>query len=96
MITFYVGMTGLNTSIDEFMTEDEWNNTAPDDFPPNVNWEQVTVVSEQDVDKWVVAKNHHLCAAWTPNQSQDEREDNAVKMRLAAAEMDRLEAKVKV
>ncbi len=94
MVTFYVGMTGLDIRIDEFMTQDEWDNTPADDFPSNVNWESATVTDKQAMNQWIAAKNRWLCAAWTPNQSYDDQQDNIAVMREAAAEMDRLEVVV--
>jgi hypothetical protein len=91
MITFYVGMTGLNIRIDEFMTEDEWKNMPAEDFPANVTWESATVADEQAMNRWIAAKNKWLCAAWTPNQSYEDQQDNIIVMREAAAEMDSLE-----
>lgn len=75
---FVIGTRGLNTSIDDFYWEEDWQNA--DDLPPNTTWEHVTVRRPSDVDKWLDAKNRWLSAAWTPNQSPDERDENAVVM----------------
>lgn len=91
MITFYVGMTGLNIRIDEFLTQDEWDNMPAEDFPANVTWESATVANEQAMNEWIAAKNTWLCAAWTPNQSYEDQQDNKVVMREASETMQRLE-----
>lgn len=85
---FVIGMRGLETSVDTVMTEDQfWAN---DDLPPNMQWEHVEVESEEDKNKYVAARERYLEAAWTPNQSAEDRKDNAVIMREAEAEMERL------
>jgi hypothetical protein len=92
-ITFVIGITGLNTRIDEFYpTEQAW---ADADLPPNVSWEHITVANEEVVGEWLAAKNEQLAAWWTPNQNDDEKAENGVIARDAQTVMDRLEAEVK-
>jgi len=74
-ITFYVGIEGLNTSVQYVYTLEEWHDT---DLPANVQWECVTVANEADKAAYIEAYNRYLCAAWTPNQTRDDREENAM------------------
>lgn len=88
MYKFVIGTTGLNTSIDEVMTEQAfWNS----ELPPNRQWQHVTVARESDADSWLKAKNQWLTAAWTPNQSYEEMSENKKIMRQAEAAMASLE-----
>ncbi len=74
-ITFVIGTSGLNTRIDElYASEGEWHLA---DLPSNVNWEHVTVPAHANVAEWIDAKNLWLEAAWTPNQTHEERIENA-------------------
>lgn len=91
-VTFVIGLSGLNTSIEEVYTQEEW--AMDNDLPPNMQWEHITVATEEDATKWRRAKNRWLSAAWTANQTRDERIENAQIMREAEAEMASLEIKV--
>ncbi len=85
-ITFVIGTSGLNTRIDEFYaSEGEWHLA---DLPSNVNWESVTVPTQANVSEWLDAKNLWLEASWTPNQSHEDRIENARIMREAEARME--------
>lgn len=85
---FVIGTTGLNTSIDEIMTEETfWKS----DLPANTQWTHVTVASEEDANKWIDAKNAWLTAAWTPNQSYEEMSKNKKIMSQAEETMTALE-----
>ena len=79
MITFHVGTRGLEERLDQSLvyTDKEFYS---EELPPNVSWETVTVASKRDMGKWLSAKNKWLSAAWTPNQSPDEREENSLIM----------------
>lgn len=93
MYRFVVGTNGLNTSVDEFMTEEKYWSSELGVLPPNTQWQHVTVASEEDADAWLEAKNAWLAAAWEPNQSDDDRTENAVIMREAEQRMAALEIK---
>lgn len=90
-VTFHVAEHGLETSLDEVMSDDEWNDADNEDFAPNRNWYSVTVKSEADKKRWVDLKNEWLSCAWTPNQDMDERSENADRMREIEKEMRSLE-----
>ena len=87
-VPFVIGTSGLNTSIDEYYLESDWQKA---DLPPNMNWEHVTVASYADKNAWLAAKNAWLEAAWTPNQSDGDRRENAQIMRDAEKRMTELE-----
>jgi hypothetical protein len=72
------------------MSEQEFTNTSPEDFPANYNWQHVTVASEEDKAAWIAARQVWLDAVWTPNQTSEERAENAQIMRECEAEMERL------
>jgi len=76
MITFHVGTRGLESQLDQSLiyTDKEFYS---EELPANVSWKHVTVRNHADMDKWLDAKNRWLSAAWTPNQSPDEREENS-------------------
>ena len=89
-LRFTVGLAGLNTSIDTiYDTTQAFFEDG--DVPPNLSWEHVTVVDEAAREEWIAAKNSWLRAAWTPNQTSEDRAENAIAMREAEATMKRLE-----
>lgn len=87
-VKFVLGFaSGLNTSIDEVLTETEfWKQ----ELPANTSWNHVEVASLADKYTYISAQNRYLAAAWTPNQNAEEREENGVIMAEAEAEMKRL------
>lgn len=87
-VKFVIGTRGLETSVDEVYTEEEWYNT--DDLPSNTNWEHVEVEDDQAMSAYIAAQNRFLHAAWTPNQDYEAREENAQIMEKAQQEMKRL------
>lgn len=92
MYKFVIGTAGLNTSIDEVMTEAAfWES----ELPPNMSWTHVTVASELDANAWLEAKNAWLAAAWEPNQSYEQMSENKKIMRQAEATMTSLEIQEK-
>ena len=92
-LTFVVGEMGLDTRLSTiYDTEAEF---FQDDPPANHSWTHVTVASEADREAWIAAKNRWLAAAWTPNQTREEREENARIEREAEAEMSRLALEVR-
>ncbi len=92
MFRFVVGTRSMETAIAEQFTLQEWD--ACDDLPPNMSWEHITTRTEEDAHAWIAAKNRYLCAAWTPNQDEEERAENKIIMNEALAEMVRLEISV--
>ena len=90
LINFVIGIRGMETSIAEFFTEEEWNDLSNEDMPANTQWDHVSVASEADMDAYIAAQNRYLEADWTPNQSPEEREENGRIMAEAQAEMGRL------
>lgn len=78
-IKFVIGTHGLNTSIDEFYTWEEWTAASNEDLPANTSWDIVEVASEDDMNAFLAAKNRYLEAAWTPNQTPEDREEYGVK-----------------
>jgi len=72
--TFFVADYGLETSVDEVLSEAEFCARSPEDFLPNRHWFSVTVQSLEDQWVWINAYNDLLCANWTPNQSSIDRE----------------------
>lgn len=88
MYKFVIGTSGLNTSIDEIMTEEAFWDSEP---PPNTQWQHVTVASKEDANKWIDAKNAWLSAAWEPNQSYEQMSENRKIMRQAEETMISLE-----
>jgi hypothetical protein len=86
---FVVGTRGLETSIAEYMAEEEFWECS--DLPPNISWEHIAVRTPEDAQAWIAAKNAYLCAAWTPNQDEEERAANKIIMHEALAEMGGLE-----
>jgi hypothetical protein len=91
MITFFVATCGLETSIDEALTEEEYFTRAPEEFAPNRHWFSVTVNSEEDRDNWIRAYNSMLEGQWTPNQTSEERNYFAKQIEKARKEMFSLE-----
>jgi len=87
---FVIGIQGLETSIETFFWEYEWQIA---DLPANMSWEHVKVRYPGDVQKWIEARNRYLSAAWTPNQDDEERAENAQIMRDAEKMMSALEIK---
>jgi hypothetical protein len=78
-ITFYFGVhKQFNLDTPEIMTEQEFIDTDPNDFTPNLEWTRVTVANETEKEQWIAAKNAWIAAAWTPNQNNEEREENAI------------------
>ncbi len=94
-ISFHVAEYGLETSLDEVLSDDEFNSRDPEEFEPNRNWYSVTVANEADQKRWTELRNQYLDAAWTPNQDEETREENAEIMRKAEQEMRELENKVR-
>ena len=94
-ITFHVAEHGLETSIDEILSDEDFNKRDKEDFEPNRNWYSVDVATEEDKNKWVDLRNKWLNLAWTPNQDSDTREENADKMRKIEQKMRELENKVR-
>ncbi|MCK5460164.1 hypothetical protein KAI52_03550 [Candidatus Parcubacteria bacterium] len=90
-VTFYVAEHGLETSVDEVISNDEYIDRDTDDFEPNRNWYSITVENEADKKEWVRMKNEWLSCAWTPNQNNEERTENAERMRELAKQMRELE-----
>lgn len=93
MVTYHVGIQGLEERLDSSLIYIDQEFYSEDNLPANVNWQEVTVASEQDMDKWIEAKNRWLSAAWTPNQSPDEREENSLIMREQMVIMSSLESR---
>lgn len=87
METYRVAEYGLNTSLDEVLSERQFLARPAEDFEPNRNWYSVQVRSKDDMDAWVQKKNEWLRLAWTPNQSPEEREANGVRMEQLQREM---------
>jgi hypothetical protein len=81
MIVFYVAEYGLQTQLDEVLTEEEFHSTPTDQFLPNRNWYSVAVSNKEDMKKWVEAKNAWLNCAWTPNQTRTEQQENKEDMK---------------
>jgi hypothetical protein len=94
-ITFHVAEHGLETSVDEVLSDKEFNARDNEDFEPNRNWYSVTVANEADKDHWVKLRNEYLACAWTSNQSMEEREENGNRMREIEIEMRELENKAR-
>lgn len=94
-VTFHVAEHGLETSVDEVLSDEDFQGRDPEDFEPNRNWYAVTVASDADKNRWVELRNEYLTCSWTPNQSTEEREKNADRMREIEKEMRDLENKVR-
>ena len=92
-LTFVVGEMGLDTRLSTIY--DTVAEFYQDDPPPNHSWTHVTVRNEADREAWIAAKNRWLAAAWTSNQSREDRAENARIEREAEAEMARLEISVR-
>jgi hypothetical protein len=75
-VTFYVATVGLQTGIDEVLTEEEYFSLSPEEFLPNRHWFSVTVRNETDKKKWLKTFSSTLEAKWTPNQTQADKEYN--------------------
>lgn len=91
-ITFHVGTRGLESDLDYSLiySDEEFYN---EDLPPNVSWEHVTVADVEAKEKWLNAKEIWLSAAWTPNQSPDERKENSLIMKQMMDVMSYLEVR---
>ena len=94
-VTFHVAEHGLETSVDEVLSDKDFQARDPEDFEPNRNWYTVTVANKADMNQWVELRNEYLACAWTPNQSAEEREENGDRMRKIEKEMRDLENKVR-
>jgi hypothetical protein len=94
-LTFSVAEHGLDTMLDEVLSEEEFNSRSREDFEPNRHWYDITVANESDKDRWVNAKNEWLSLAWSPNQSREEQTKNSERMGKLEDEMRELENKVR-
>ena len=94
-VTFYVAERGLQTSIEDTLSKDDYENKDPESFEPNNHWSRITVESEADKDRWIELRNEWLSCAWTPNQERDERTQNAERMREIEGELRELEGKAR-
>jgi len=94
-VIFHVAEHGLETSLDEVLSDEEFNNRDHQDFEPNRHWETITVANEDDMNRWVQLRNEWLSCAWTPNQDSETRSENADRMREIEKEMRSLENKVR-
>lgn len=93
-LVFHVGYGPfLSTTIDEVWPHETWVNTPSEDMSANMQWEKVIVADEECKDAWIDARNACLTADWTPNQTDEEREENREVARHALAVMEALEIK---
>ena len=94
-VTFHVAEHGLETSVDEVLSDEDFQGRDPEDFEPNRHWYDVTVANEVDKKKWIDLRNEWLSCSWTPNQDMNERSENADRMREIEKEMRDLENKAR-
>ncbi len=94
-VTFHVAEHGLETSVDEVLSSEDFSGRDPQDFEPNRHWYVVTVANKGDKKRWIQLRNEWLGCAWTPNQSSEERSENADRMREIEKEMRDLENKAR-
>ena len=93
-ITFYVGESKrLSTHIVDVLSQQEFFDRDPQDFDPSIEWDPVTVASQEDQKQWVDLRNQWLKAAWTPNQASEERTENSQRMNQLKKQMSALEEK---
>ena len=78
-ITFYVAETGTEAKIQEVLSEEEYFDRET--FPVNHNWYPVRVRHEADKERWVGLRNEWLRCAWTPNQTDVEKEEWGARMK---------------
>ncbi len=90
-VTFHVAEHGSSMSLDEVLSAEDFESRDQGDFEPNRHWHEVTVTNEADKDAWVALKNEWLELQWTPNQTDEERAKNAVRMHEIETEMEKLE-----
>ncbi len=91
MITFYVAV-GLGQDYRFIPEGDVYRN---DDFT-NEHVERVTVKDEEAAMKWRGAYRAYMAAARTPNQTSEDRAENAKIIAEAQATMQQLEAEEEV
>lgn len=92
-VTFHVAEHGLETSVDEVLSDRDFQGRDPKEFKLNRSWHTVTVASGADKDRWVKLRNEYLTCAWTLNQSAEECKKNGDRMREIEKEMLELENK---
>jgi len=90
-VVFHIAHRGLEQSLHEVVTDEEFKKREPNDFEPNLNWDTVKVANEAAKQKWVDLENEWLNLAWESNQSPDEQVENGKRMKEIEAEKKALE-----
>lgn len=89
-VVFWVAEKGLEPSIHDVMTDDEYRNEAVP-TEANLKWYSVKVTSEADKKRWIDLRNEWLECSWTPNQDVETQTRNKKRMEQIEEELEKLE-----
>lgn len=91
MITFVVGVGRRSHIVEELWDETTWWETEHN--VSDITFEHITVNTASDRELFIETYDRYLAAEWTPNQTEEEREENGRVMKACQETMDRLRIK---
>lgn len=99
MNSFYLVQWGGGDFDYSFLSTDEWQEArdkSADGLVSCKNVDLIRVKDEVAVQEWQAAYDEYVRAAWTPNQSREDRQENVPIIAQSLATMKRLESEARI